>query len=84
MATVIGMAARTAMNSTGGLLVLSCLALLGMGIGNVVIPPLVKRYFSHRVALMSAAYLTMLQIGTTVPALTAVPLAEAYGWRFSW
>lgn len=83
VATVIGMAARTAMNSTGGLLVLSCLALLGMGIGNVVIPPLVKRYFSHRVALMSAAYLTMLQIGTTVPALTAVPLAEAYGWRFS-
>ncbi|MDO3334698.1 MFS transporter [Mycobacteroides abscessus] len=83
VATVIGMAARAAMNSTGGLLVLSCLALLGMGIGNVVIPPLVKRYFSHRVALMSAAYLTVLQIGTTVPALTAVPLADAYGWRFS-
>ncbi|MGH3726241.1 MAG: CynX/NimT family MFS transporter [Mycobacterium sp.] len=83
VATVIGMAARPAMNSTGGLLVLSCVALLGMGIGNVVIPPLVKRYFSHRVALMSAAYLTVLQIGTTVPALTAVPLADTYGWRFS-
>lgn len=81
--TVIGMAVRPAMPTTAGLLVLSCLALLGMGIGNVVIPPLLKRYFSRSVALMSAAYLTVLQIGTTVPALTAVPLAEAHGWRVS-
>ncbi|WP_421840922.1 MFS transporter [Mycobacterium sp.] len=83
IATVIGMATRPMMSTTGGLLLLSCLALLGMGIGNVVLPPLVKRYFTHRVALMSAAYLAVLQIGTTVPALTAVPLANAYGWRVS-
>lgn len=82
-ATAVGMATRPTMSTTGGLLALSCLALLGMGIGNIVIPPLVKRYFSHRVALVSAGYLTVLQIGTMVPALTAVPLADAYGWRFS-
>ncbi len=38
------------MSQTWSLLALSALALAGMGIGNVVIPPLVKRYFSDRLA----------------------------------
>jgi CP family cyanate transporter-like MFS transporter len=82
-ATAIGVAVRPLMSGTGGLLAFSCLALLGMGVGNVVIPPLVKRYFSERVAFLSTAYLTCVQLGTMVPALTAVPVAEAAGWRFS-
>lgn len=83
IATIIGMAARPVMAGTLGLLLMSCVALLGMGIGNVVIPPLVKRYFSDRVALLSTVYLTCVQIGTTIPALTAVPLADSHGWRLS-
>lgn len=58
-------------------------ALAGMGMGNVVLPPLVKRYFPQRVGTVSTLYLTLLQVGTIAPALLAVPLAESSGWRVS-
>ena len=61
----------------------SIIALAGMGIGNVVAPPLVKKYFPRHVALVSMAYITGLQLGTVVPALGAVPVEEAAGWRVS-
>ena len=54
-----------------------------MGIGNVVIPPLVKRYFSDRLAVVSTIYICAMQISTMVPPLLAVPVADAYGWRLS-
>lgn len=78
-----GMLIRSLLSDTTLLLVFSAVALAGMGIGNVVIPPLVKRYFSDRVALMSAFYITCVQVGTAVPPLLAVPIADAYGWRWS-
>lgn len=59
------------------------IALAGMGMGNVVLPPLVKRYFPQRVGAVSTLYLTVLQMGTILPALLAVPLADAAGWRMS-
>ncbi|MCS3779697.1 MFS transporter [Tsukamurella ocularis] len=83
VATAIGIGVRSLMGGTLGLLAFSCLALIGMGIGNVVLPPLVKRYFSDNVAVLSTAYLTCVQLGTMVPALAAVPVADAYGWRVS-
>lgn len=79
----VGMLTRALMSDTWSLLALSALALAGMGIGNVVIPPLVKRYFSDRLAVMSSVYIVGVQIGTIAPAFVAVPLAEAFGWRFS-
>ncbi|UGT64068.1 MFS transporter [Nocardia asteroides] len=83
LAAGTGMLIRATVSGTGALLVFSALALVGMGIGNVVIPPLVKRYFPDRVAVLSALYITMVQLGTVLPALVAVPLAEAQGWRIS-
>lgn len=81
--TGIGSAVRALVPDTWELLVFSALALTGMGIGNVVIPPLVKRYFPDRLALLSSVYIVMVQLGTVVPALVAVPIAEAHGWRVS-
>ncbi len=78
-----GAAVRSVMSDVGLMLAFSAVALAGMGIGNVVIPPLVKRYFSDRLALLSAAYITAVQLGTVVPAFVAVPVAEAFGWRVS-
>ncbi|MFX0575514.1 MFS transporter [Nocardia nepalensis] len=78
-----GMLIRALVGGTAELLIFSALALGGMGIGNVVIPPLVKRYFPDRLALVSSLYITMVQLGTVVPALIAVPVAEAHGWRIS-
>ncbi|WP_433711299.1 MFS transporter [Nocardia sp. CA-084685] len=79
----LGMLIRAAVGGTAELLIFSALALGGMGIGNVVIPPLVKRYFPDRLAVVSSLYITMVQLGTVVPALIAVPVADAHGWRIS-
>lgn len=82
-ATAIGIATRSMVSSTWALIALSAIALAGMGVGNIVIPPLVKRYFGDRVALMSTVYITCVQIGTAIPAALAVPLADSHGWRIS-
>ncbi|RFD27219.1 MFS transporter [Mycobacterium uberis] len=81
--TAAGIVGRSMMSGVTGLLALTTLALIGMGIGNIVIPPLVKRYFGDRVALMSTVYLTCIQLGTLIPAAAAVPLADTHGWRVS-
>ncbi|MGV8930663.1 MAG: MFS transporter [Luteimonas sp.] len=78
-----GLVLRSLAGGTGGLLAGSIIALAGMGIGNVVLPPLVKRYFADRVGTVSTLYITMLQFGTILPALLAVPVATAVGWRIS-
>jgi CP family cyanate transporter-like MFS transporter len=81
--TAVGMASRAFAPDTASLLLLSAVALVGMGIGNVVIPPLVKRYFSERLAVVSTIYICAMQISTMVPPLLAVPVADVYGWRVS-
>jgi len=79
----IGLAMRAFVGDTAMLLVTSAIALSGMGMGNVVLPPLVKRYFGDRVGTVSTLYITVLQLGTILPALLAVPIATAAGWRVS-
>ncbi|RQX11281.1 MFS transporter [Micromonospora ureilytica] len=64
------------------LLVGSVVALAGTGIGNVLLPPIVRRYFPDRVALLTAVYVCVVGVGTAVPAAVAAPVAEQVGWRF--
>jgi MFS transporter, CP family, cyanate transporter len=78
-----GMLARALVHDVWSMLALSALALAGMGMGNVVIPPLVKRYFGDRLALLSSLYIALVQLGTVLPALVAVPVADQLGWRAS-
>ncbi|MDC6663120.1 MFS transporter, partial [Leclercia adecarboxylata] len=77
----VGLLLRSMAGGVGSLLFGSVVALAGMGIGNVVVPPLVKRYFANRVGTMSTLYIAVLQIGTMMPALLAVPVAQQAGWR---
>ena len=78
-----GLLLRASANGVGMLLLGSAVALAGMGIGNVVVPPLVKRYFADRVGTLSTVYITVLQAGTMLPALLAVPVADRFDWRIS-
>jgi CP family cyanate transporter-like MFS transporter len=59
------------------------LALLGAGCGNVLLPPVVKRYFPDRIGTITAIYVTVMSLGATVPPLVAVPIADASSWRVS-
>ncbi|WP_164741129.1 MULTISPECIES: CynX/NimT family MFS transporter [Xanthomonas] len=79
----LGLVLRPLLPQTTGLFIGSLVALAGMGMGNVVLPPLVKRYFGDRVGGVSTLYITVLQVGTLLPALLAVPVADALGWRSS-
>jgi CP family cyanate transporter-like MFS transporter len=65
------------------LLVGSVVAFAGTGIGNVLLPSIVRRYFPDRVALLTAVYACIVGASTAVPAALAAPIADAAGWRLS-
>lgn len=55
----------------------------GVGSGNVLLPPLVKKYFPDRLGVMMTVYSTTMAVSTFVPPLVAVPIADTAGWRVS-
>jgi CP family cyanate transporter-like MFS transporter len=80
---VLGHVLRGAAGNVGVLVAGSILAFGGIGVGNVVLPPLVKKYFPDRIGLITALYVTTVAVSTFVPPLVAVPVADAAGWRLS-
>ncbi|WP_206494405.1 MFS transporter [Microbacterium sp.] len=65
------------------LLLTTALIFAGVGMGNILVPPLVKKYFTDRIGLMLTLYTTAMAFSTFVPPLVAVPVADAAGWRVS-
>jgi CP family cyanate transporter-like MFS transporter len=83
VAMVLGHVARATAGSYTALLLGSAATLAATGIANVLLPPLVKRYFPDRVGLVTATYATVMTISSALPALTAAPIADSAGWRVS-
>ncbi len=50
-----------------------------VGVANVLIPTVVKKYFPERIGLMTTVYSTAMAVATFTPPLVAVPLADAVG-----
>lgn len=65
------------------LLLSTALIFAGVGMGNILLPPLVKKHFPDRLGVMMTLYTTAMALSTFVPPLVAVPVADAAGWRFS-
>lgn len=80
---VVGHLLRSLASNSGVLVLGSGLALLGMGMGNVLIPVLVRKYFPNRVGIISSFYITITAISATASSTLAVPMAEQFGWRAS-
>lgn len=80
---VLGHLLRAVASSSQMLVAGSALALLGMGMGNVLIPVLVRKYFPNRVGLISSFYITITAISATASSALAVPVAQEFGWRAS-
>lgn len=57
------------------------LALLGAGVGNIIMPPLVKKYFPDRIGLMTSIYMSVVVLSATIPPLIAVQSSDVLGWR---
>ena len=79
----IGTLLRGFANDAVSLLLGTALIFAAVGVGNILLPPLVRTYFPDRIGLMTTAYSTTMAVATLTPPLVAVPLAEATDWRFS-
>ncbi|PRB05740.1 MULTISPECIES: CynX/NimT family MFS transporter [unclassified Microbacterium] len=65
------------------LLAATAVVFAGVGSGNVLLPPLVKKYFPDRLGVMMTVYSTTMAVSTFLPPLVAVPIADTLGWRVS-
>ncbi|WP_374947825.1 MFS transporter [Agreia sp.] len=61
----------------------SVLTFAGMGVANVVLPPVVKKYFPASIGALTSVYVTIMALFSLIPPLVAVPVAESLGWRVS-
>lgn len=83
LVTTLGQLGRALGWNVPAFLVFTSLAMLGIGLINVVIPPLLMKYFPDRTGILAALHITLLGASTAVAAQSAIPLANLYGWRFS-
>ena len=58
-------------------------ALAGAGIGNVLVPPLIKKYFPDRLSVVTGAYTFFACVSTALPPLFILNIAQSRGWRYS-
>ncbi|SDG44657.1 MFS transporter [Microbacterium pygmaeum] len=65
------------------LLLATALIFAAVGVGNILLPPLVRKYFPDRIGLMTTLYSTTMAVATLTPPLLAVPVADAADWRIS-
>jgi len=78
---VIGIGLRAVSHSFWIFVVCTIVALAGMGFGNVLMPPVIKKYFPDHIGVMTALYSVMIAISAGLPSAIAVPITEMAGWR---
>lgn len=83
LVVAVGLTGRGLATGPEMLLLTTAVIFAGVGVGNVLLPPLVKTYFPDRIGLMTALYSTTMSLSTFLPPLFAVPVADTAGWRLS-
>lgn len=78
-----GEIARALVSHPTQFLALSFVSMAGTGAVNVLLPPMVKKYFGNRIPAMSMVYLFLAVLGSVIPAYLASPIANAADWRVS-
>ncbi|CAN5666038.1 MFS transporter [soil metagenome] len=79
--TGVGSVTRALAPEPISFLVLSAVTLSGMAMGNVLLPPLFKRYFPDRIGPVTSGYVVIMALGAALPPYTDVPLNATFGWR---
>lgn len=74
---VVGLVVRPWAGGPWPFVAASVVAMIGMGLGNVVLPVLVKAWFPDRIPSVTSMYVMGITAGTSLPALFAVPVADA-------
>ena len=83
VAILIGHLARGLAPNYAVLALASVLTFAGMGVANVVLPPIVKKYFPTSIGTLTSLYVTIMALFSLIPPLVAVPIADSLGWRLS-
>jgi CP family cyanate transporter-like MFS transporter len=78
-----GLVARGLATDAVTLTLATAVIFAGVGSGNILLPPLVKKHFPDRIGLVTTLYSTTMALSTMLPPLFAVPVADAAGWRTS-
>ncbi|MFI0979068.1 CynX/NimT family MFS transporter [Streptomyces sp. NPDC021093] len=78
-AIAVGLFLRPFAGGTAGFLAASALALVGIAVSNILLPAIVKQWFPDRVSTMTGLYSMALAIGTSLAALSTVPMTKALG-----
>jgi MFS transporter, CP family, cyanate transporter len=65
------------------LFVATVVLMFAAGVGNVILPGLVKLYAPRAIGAVTAAYTTAMALSSSAPAVLGFWLADAFGWRIS-
>lgn len=82
-AIAAGLILRPFLTSVSAFFLCTILALSGMAIGNVLVPPFIRRSFPFRTAAITTVYTTGIALGGTIPSLVSAPLAAVSDWRYA-
>ncbi|SHL91513.1 MFS transporter [Vreelandella subglaciescola] len=83
---LVVIAAGIGLRSTGplwGLYVGTGLIGMGIAVGNVLLPSLIKRDFPYHIAALTGAYALSMGVAAALLSGLAVPMAEQWGWSGS-
>jgi CP family cyanate transporter-like MFS transporter len=83
VAILVGHVARGFAPNYAVLALASVLTFAGMGVANVALPPVVKKYFPSSIGALTSAYVTIMALFSLIPPLVAFPVADSLGWRIS-
>lgn len=57
---------------------------VGIAIGNVLLPALIKREFPQRLGLMTGIFTVSMNLAGAVAAAASIPLSRTLGWGWEW
>lgn len=77
---ILGVIIRNFGGSTG-LYIGTAVVGIGIAVGNVLPPAIIKVYFPEKLGLMTGLYSTFLSVGASIASGISIPLALAFGWK---
>jgi len=77
----LGQFLRATVNTSNAFLAWSFVAIGGIGIANVLLPPIIRRFFPDHFGIMTALYSSTMAITTFMPSFIAPVVAPTLGWR---
>lgn len=79
--SAVALAGRLTATTGGTFLAWTVVVMASLGVGNVLLPAIVRHDFADRLGVATASYTTALTLGSTGASLASVPLAQRFGWH---